>query len=325
MAYPAPAWFHTLTDERFSGEKIVFGLRCCLTSWFMDMKNFLKRFVGVSAMVVLISGFNDSGIVGRSMEAGLNDGYTLVFQDEFDYVGEPDARRWNFETGFIRNNEPQWYQKENARVDNGVLTITTRKEHVKNPNYDARSSDWRLNTPAAEYTSASVISKGKFEFKFGRVEARLKINATQGQWPAFWMLGSNRGPVAWPACGEVDIMEYYRGIMHANLAWQAKGGHSEWHTEKHSIADIGDKAFWNEFHIWRLDWDEEFMRIYMDDHLMNETRILDIRNGERGNNPFHEKFYLVMNAALGQGGEAIPEHTLPSTYLIDYVRVYQKL
>ncbi|HRP17517.1 MAG TPA: hypothetical protein PL128_05925, partial [Ginsengibacter sp.] len=70
----------------------------------MEKKKFLKRFVGVSAMVVLISGFNDSDIVGRSREARLNEGYTLVFQDEFDYVGEPDARRWNFETGFIRNN-----------------------------------------------------------------------------------------------------------------------------------------------------------------------------------------------------------------------------
>lgn len=260
----------------------------------------------------------------KTNQLNFYEGYTLVFDDEFNYTGAPDTTKWDYEIGFIRNREPQWYQKENARVANGVLTITTRKEEKENPLYNAESKDWRFNTKTASYTSASVITKGKFEFKYGRIEARLKINTSQGQWPAFWMLGANRGPVAWPACGEVDIMEYYRGFMHANLAWEGKNGNSNWNAQKYPISEMGDASFWKEFHIWRVDWDENFMRIYMGDRLLNETKIADIKNEGNGNNPFHERFYMVLNAALGQGGEAIPDSTLPSQFLIDYVRVYQK-
>lgn len=250
-------------------------------------------------------------------------GFTLVFSDEFNYTGVPDSTKWDYEIGFIRNNEPQWYQKQNAQVGNGVLTITTKKEVKQNDFYNAASSNWRYNTKTAQYTSSSVISKGKFDFKYGKVQARLKINTAQGQWPAFWMLGSNRGPVAWPACGEVDVMEYYRGLMHANLAWEGSNG-SSWNAKNYPITKYGNAAYWNDFHIWTIDWDKDYIRIFMDNNLMNETQITNIKNAIRGNNPFQEKFYMVMNAALGQDKETIPDSTLPSQYQIDYVRVYQK-
>ena len=223
-------------------------------------------------------------------------GYFLVFSDEFNYTGMPDPAKWDYEIGFIRNNEPQWYQKENAQVANGVLTIHTRKENKQNEFYNPKSNDWRFNTKSAAYTSASVISKGKLEFRYGKVQARLKINTAQGQWPAFWMLGANRGPVPWPACGEIDIMEYYRGLMHANLAWEGAGGASSWNAKKEPIANLGNASFWNEFHVWTMDWDENFIRIYMDNRLMNETKIADIKNGVKGNYPFKENFYMVLNA-----------------------------
>lgn len=273
-------------------------------------------------LVSIISGINLNG-----QQPILPDppaGYRLVFHDEFDYNGAPDSSKWSFETGFIRNHEPQWYRPQNAQVGNGMLTITVRKESFRNEYYDSKSDDWRINTPSAQYTSASVISKGKFEFRYGKLQARLRINTAKGQWPALWMLGVNRGPVPWPACGEVDIMEYYRGLMHANLAWQGDKGNSTWSVKKHVISQLGDEAFWQEFHIWTMDWDENHIRIYMDDILLNETAIGQIKNGVRGNNPFHEKFYLVMNVALGQGGEEIPDDTLPAEYDIDYIRIYQK-
>lgn len=261
---------------------------------------------------------------GSQREIKQYDGYQLVFHDEFDYRGAPDPQKWNYEEGFIRNREPQWYQKENVMVENGVLTITAKEEFAENKNYEAHSDDWRHNRKSANYTSSSVISKGHFEFKFGKVQMRAKIDVTQGQWPAFWMLGVNRGPVPWPACGEVDILEYYRGQMHANLAWEGKDGKSKWSPKSHNIADLGDPEFWKKFHIWTLDWDPDYMRIYIDDYLLNETKISDIKNGVRGNQPFHEKFYLVMNLALSQGGEEIAPNSLPSKYIIDFVRVYQK-
>ena len=251
-------------------------------------------------------------------------GYHLIFSDEFNYSGIPDSSKWDYESGFIRNREPQWYQKENANVAKGFLTLTARKEEKINPNYDSTNSDWRINTKMSLYTSASLITKGKFDFKFGKVVFRAKINTETGQWPAFWMLGVNRGPIPWPACGEVDIMEYYRGLMHANLAWEGNNGKDIWSVKKHPLSLLG-KDFSNTFHVWTMDWDEDYIKIFLDGVLMNETKIKDIRNSIRGNNPFHEKFYLVINLALGQANEIIPDNSLPSGFLIDYVRVYQKL
>lgn len=251
-------------------------------------------------------------------------GYRLVFGDEFNYTGKPDSDKWDYESGFIRNREPQWYQKENVTVANGLLTITSRKEEKINPYYDSTSSDWRINTRKALYTSASLITKGKFGFRFGKVEFRAKINISSGQWPAFWMLGVNRGPVPWPACGEVDIMEYYRGFMHANLAWEGNNSSDIWSAKKIPLTQFGN-SFQESYHIWTMDWDENYIKIFLDGVLLNETKIKDTRNSIRGNNPFHEEFYLVINLALGQANEIIPNNTLPSNFLIDYVRVYQKL
>ncbi len=250
--------------------------------------------------------------------------YHLVFSDEFNYTGVPDSTKWNYEIGLIRNKEPQWYQKENAKVANGTLIITTKKEIKENSFYNSTSNDWRYNTKTVNYTSASVISKGKFEFKYGKIQIRAKINIAKGQWPAFWMLGANRGTVTWPACGEIDIMEYYRGLMHANAAWEGNNGSSSWNARSFLINKFGNADYWNNFHIWTMDWDEDYIKIYMDDNLMNEVAIRNIKNAVKGNNPFHEKFYMVINTALGQANETIPDNTLPSQFLIDYVRVYQK-
>lgn len=251
-------------------------------------------------------------------------GYKLVFEDEFNYDGAPDPQKWNFDIGFIRNHEPQWYQKENAVVRNGNLIITAKKEDHQNDFYNPKSEDWRFNKKEAHYTSSALITRGKFEFRYGRVEIRAKIDIAKGQWPAFWMLGANRAEVSWPACGEVDIMEYYRDFVHANLAWQGKDGGSSWSAKQTKISDIGNAGFWKQFHVWRMDWDPDLIRIYLDGRLLNETSISNIQNGILGNNPFHEKFFMVLNLALGQGGESIPDDTLPSEFVVDYVRVYQK-
>lgn len=245
-------------------------------------------------------------------------GYTLVWYDEFNKDGVPDPTKWSYEKGFIRNEEPQWYQPENASCKNGFLEIVAQKEEKANPNYDSTSKNWRSNRPTAHYTSACLITKGTFDFNFGKVLMRGKIDTKQGMWPAFWMLGSNRGPVTWPSCGEVDIMEFYRKNLLGNIFWD--GGMKDVHIPLNELgADWSDN-----FHIWELDWDKDSMTITVDGRLVNYFDLSKTFNKKLGNNPFREKMYLLLNLALGQGKEAIPDQNLPAKFVVDYVRVYQK-
>jgi beta-glucanase (GH16 family) len=134
--------------------------------------------------------------------------WDLVWADEFEEDGRPDPRDWNCDTGFLRNQELQWYQPDNARCENGLLIIEGRRERRRNPNYDPASDDWRKNREYADYTSASMMTSGKQSWQYGRFEMRGRIDTGAGLWPAFWTLGVAGG---WPDGGEIDIMEYYRG------------------------------------------------------------------------------------------------------------------
>ena len=132
--------------------------------------------------------------------------WKLVWSDEFDYQGLPDANKWDYEVGFVRNKESQYYTRarpENARVEGGNLVIEGRHETYSDPNAKGRNAG-----KAAEYTAASLITRKKAEWKYGRVEIRARLPEGKGVWPAIWMLGSNIGEIGWPACGEIDIMEF---------------------------------------------------------------------------------------------------------------------
>ena len=147
------------------------------------------------------------------------DGWRLVWSDEFDYTGLPDPKKWDYEEGFVRNNEAQYYtraRKENARVENGMLVIEGRKEKFPVP----QASSGGKGRQFADYTAASLITLNKADWKFGRIEVRAKLPQGRGVWPAIWMLGSNIRQVGWPACGEIDIMEFVGhtpGFVHATV------------------------------------------------------------------------------------------------------------
>lgn len=258
--------------------------------------------------------------------------YHLVWSDEFDYEGRPDSDKWTFEEGFERNQELQWYQRDNAWCHDGILTIEGRMEHKKSPCYVPGSKSWRSSREYIDYTSSSITTRGKMSFRYGRVEVRARIPVGKGAWPAIWLLGTG---FDWPDGGEIDIMEFYRwhGVpsVLANACWTSTDQEMpRWITRGYHLTEWTDEyPEWpTEFHIWRMDWDEDFIRIYLDDRLLNETDLSVTVNEDgpnKGVNPFHHPMYLLLNLAIGGTGGLDPkDEAFPLRYEIDYVRVYSK-
>ncbi|MBF9254087.1 glycoside hydrolase family 16 protein [Pontibacter sp. 172403-2] len=254
------------------------------------------------------------------------EGFNLVWHDEFDKDGKPDETDWSYERGFRRNQELQWYQPENASIRDGVLVIAGKREKVKNEFFDSSSKDWRKNTEYAGYTSASINTSGKQAFLYGIIEVRARIDTAMGLWPAIWTLGESR---AWPANGEVDIMEYYRvegqPTILANAAWAHESKRAAWDEHKVSLSHFLKKdPDWPEkFHVWKMDWTAGYIRLYLDDELLNEVDLSQIHNPD-GFNPFHQPHYVLLNLAIGANGGDPSTTDFPRKYEVDYVRVYQR-
>lgn len=264
-----------------------------------------------------------AGSADRSARNTVAGSYRLVWSDEFNIDGPVDTANWRFEEGFVRNQEAQWYQRDNAYCEDGLLVIEARKENRPNPTYKPGSTHWGRSRPTIEYTGASINTRGKHSWQYGRFEMRARIPIGHGLWPAFWTLGVDG---EWPSNGEIDIMEYYRGMILANIAcgtgerWKAA-----WYTRTMAVDSLGGEAWAREFHIWRMDWDENEISLYVDDFLMNRVSLNRLVNQDgKGINPFKQPHYILLNFALGgtNGGE-IDDGLLPARYEIDYVRVYQ--
>ena len=260
------------------------------------------------------------------------DEWKLVWSEEFNSDGPYNREVWEAEQGFVRNHEAQWYQEDNARQENGCLVIEARKERRSNPTYKTEGRrDWRSEREFIEYTSSSLTTRRSFSFLYGRLEVRAKIPTGGGAWPAIWLLGKD---MPWPSCGEIDVMEYYRikGVPHilANAAWGNNRQYSAvWDSKAIPFSHFTEKdPQWAEkFHIWRMDWNAESIRIYLDDELLNEIPLSQTVNGSIGQhlNPFMRPQYLLLNLAIGgDNGGQIDDGAMPMRYEIDYVRVYQQ-
>jgi beta-glucanase (GH16 family) len=249
--------------------------------------------------------------------------WRLVFSDEFNKDGVLDSSKWNYENGFVRNREAQWYQKENAICENGNLVITGKKDNKPNPNYTIGSKNWKTNRPFIEYTSASVVMQKMHSFKFGILEVRAKLDAQAGLWPAIWTLGITG---EWPSNGEVDIMEYYDNRILANFAHADTAIFKAiWDGASKKIDSLGGTDWTNRFHIWTFEWDDKKMSILLDGILLNEIDLNTTFNKSDGENPFRQPHYLLLNLAMGGNkGGSLDQTQLPSKYYIDYVRLYQK-
>lgn len=228
----------------------------------------------------------------------------LVWSEEFNRPGRPDPAKWDYEVGFVRNNEIQYYthdRRENAVVEGGHLTIEARKEIFEK----------------ATVTSASLTSRQSWTY--GRIEVRAKIPTGKGTWPAIWMLGANIKEVGWPACGEIDIME--------NVGFDPDRIHCTVHTRNAagSHASKGNSISANKpyegFHIYAVDWDVKRMVFTYDG-----KPVITYENNGVNPWPFNKPQYLILNLAIGGewgGQKGIDNSIYPSRFLIDYVRVYQ--
>ncbi len=253
-------------------------------------------------------------------------GMKLVWADEFNVDGQPNPEFWKPEKGFVRNEELQWYQEANATCKNGALLIEGRREEIPNPNYRAGSPSWRTNREAAHYTSASINTRGLQQWLYGRFEIRARIDTARSAWPAIWTLGMEK---QWPSNGEIDLMEFYRvqnvPTILANVAWGTANQYvGKWHTERipfsHFLAK--DPNWDKKFHVWRMDWTPEFIKLYLDNELLNTTLLSETVNPD-GFNPFTQPHYLLLNLALGGNGGNPDKSNFPIRYEVDYVRVYQ--
>ncbi len=246
-------------------------------------------------------------------------GYQLVWADEFTQDGTPNPKYWTYEKGFVRNEELQWYQSENAFCKDGLLIIEARKEQRANPLYVEGSRDWRKSRKNIAYTSACLISRGLQSWQYGRFEMRGKIDISAGLWPAFWTLGEQGG---WPANGEIDIMEYYKGKILTNIASMGANRKPKWFSTTKKVDDVWAK----QFHIWRMDWDSENISLFVDNVLYLKVPLTKLQNEDQiGLNPFKQKHYLLFNLAMGglNGGD-LAGTKFPNRMEVDYVRVYQK-
>ncbi|MXV14836.1 glycoside hydrolase family 16 protein [Hufsiella ginkgonis] len=251
-------------------------------------------------------------------------GYKLVWADEFNTDGAPDPKNWKFEKGFVRNHEHQWYQAQNAWCKNGLLIFEVRKEHFVNPVANPQDTSWKSRRPFVEYTSSSINTRGLQSWQYGRFVMRGKIDVDAGLWPAFWTLGvSGR----WPANGEIDIMEYYRGKILANIACGTdKAYKAQWFSNTKALTAFTDPDWAKKFHTWRMDWDETAIGLFIDDELLNRVPLDQLVNKDGSNvNPFKQPQYILLNLALGGDNGGDPSATVfPKRFEVDYVRVYQK-
>lgn len=249
--------------------------------------------------------------------------YQLVWSDDFDYSGKPDPEKWNFETGFIRNLEKQYYtsRRKNSRVKDGKLHIIARRERFQNERFKEEAKNWKRYIRFAEYTSASINTRGKFNFQYGYVEVRAKLPKGHGVWPAIWMLGANYSSKVWPENGEIDVMEHVGKIpdeIHGTLHYPADNELG--YISKNEIVKIDPS---DKFHVYGLKWEEDQIEFLLDNEVYHTFQLSEA--GKEAN-LFRQEYYLILNLALGGkwAGEVDPE-IFPQEFVIDYVKVYQKM
>jgi beta-glucanase (GH16 family) len=258
----------------------------------------MRLFIQINLYVLVVSGI----LFGQAWELVWSDEFNGTTLDENSWTREVGGGGWG-------NNELQYYTNRdiNSFCENGHLVIQALEE-----NYGGRA-----------YTSARLKSQDKRFFKYGKIEARLKLPYGQGLWPAFWMLGQNFSNVGWPACGEIDIMEMIGGPNRDNTSygtahWQQNGQHAQYGGNY----TLGSGIFADDFHIFSITWDSQLINWYVDGILFH---VIDITPQQLSE--FHQNFFFILNVAVGGNwpGPPDPSTVFPQRMEIDYVRVYEQV
>ncbi len=277
----------------------------------------LKYFSAVLMLSFLLIGCNKETVTENKKDVPAEweiEGWTLVWQDEFE-GDEIDKTKWEHEVNAHGggNNELQYYtdRKENSYVQAGNLIIRAIKE-----NYTAEEGK-------RDYTSARLRTLNKGDWKYGRFEIRAKLPKGQGMWPAIWMLPTDWVYGGWAASGEIDIMEmlgHDTKTVHGTLHYGGQFPENT-HTGKPYKLSTGD--FSDEFHVFRLDWEENEMRWYVDgEHY--QTQKSWYSKSAAFPAPFNQRFHMILNVAVGGNWPGNPDDktVFPQAMVVDYVRVY---
>jgi beta-glucanase (GH16 family) len=261
---------------------------------------------GTNTFEIFVSAYNAGKFISASKTITVYFASALVWADEFNTNGSPDNTKWGYDLGAggWGNNESQYYtnRSDNVIVEGGFLKITAKKEDHQ----------------GSKYTSARMLTAGKFDFTYGKVEVRAKLPEGGGTWPAIWMLGSSINTLGWPACGEVDIMEHAgnrQGTVQSAMHTPSSSGN----TINHGSQFISTVS--TEFHVYGIEWTPEKM-MFSVDGVVHYTYNPPTKNSSTW--PFDADQFIILNVAMGGsfGGNIDPEFT-SSTMEIDYVRVYQ--
>ena len=250
----------------------------------------------------------------------VNAAWQLVWSDEFSQTNgsSPDPTKWGFDIGTGSsgwgNNEWEYYtsRTNNARIQNGQLVIEARKESYS----------------GSSYTSARLLTKGKWAWTYGRMEASIKLPHGQGIWPAFWMLGTNIGSVGWPTCGETDIMENVgntndQGTAHGTIHGpQGSGDYNGGAGVGGTYTLPGGAALADNFHLFAVEWKTNQIKWFVDTNLYFTATPASLPSG--GTWVFTQPQFLILNVAVGGNWPGYPDATtvFPQQMLVDYVRVY---
>ncbi len=256
-------------------------------------------------------------------EQSVRDGWVLAWSDEFDGPAgsPPDPATWGYDLGDGSaiglagwgNNEREWYTADvtNVALDGaGRLAITARESEEGLDCYYG----------ACEYTSARLLTKDRFEFQHGYLEARIRVPGGFGLWPAFWLLGANIDEVSWPTSGEIDVMEYVGrrpnevfGTLHGP-GYSGSSGIS-------GTVDLGEPVA-DAFHAVALEWEPGRMAWFVDGRKYHEVTREQVAPNEW---VFEQPFFMLLNVAVGGnlGGPVFPDTVFPAQMLVDYVRLYR--
>lgn len=234
------------------------------------------------------------------------DNYELVWSDEFN-GNSLDTNTWNYEIGTGSwgwgNNEQQYYTDRNIKVSNGTMKITAKREYYG----------------GMKYTSSRITTKNKKNFKYGKIEARIKMPKFKGVWPAFWMLGANQDSVGWPKCGEIDIVEAINdeNLVYGTLHWFHDPGNNN--ADSGSSVAVADRT---EYHVYGVEWTADKLRWYVDGKVY---RTMDVSNDSFSE--VRKEYFVIFNMAIGGQwpGYDIDETAFPATMEVDWVRAYKKV